>query len=67
MNVMNSFVMDLLDRIATEAQTLIYLSKKSTMAYNDVISATKLVIKSPELCELATDAAKVTVDWSENH
>lgn len=67
MNVMNSFVMDLLDRIATEASTLIYLRKKSTMGHNDIISATKLVIKSPELCELAIDTAKTIVDWSENH
>lgn len=67
MNVMNSFFMDLLDRIASEASTLIYLSQKATMGYNDIISATKLVIKSPELCELAIDAAKVTVDWTENH
>lgn len=64
MNVMNSFFMDLLDRIATEAQTLIYLTKKSTMSYDDIISATKLVVKTPELCDLAIGAAKTVVDWS---
>lgn len=67
MNVMNSFFMDLLDRIASEASTLIYLSDKSTMGYNEIISATKLVIKSPELSELAIDAASDAVDWFENH
>lgn len=66
-NVMNSFFMDLLDRIASEASTLIFLSKKSTMAYNDIISATKLVITTPQLCELAIGAAETTVDWVENH
>lgn len=67
MNVMNSFFMDLLDRIATEASTLMYLSKRVTMDYNDITSATKLVIKSTELSGLAIDAASAIVDWSENH
>lgn len=64
MNVMNSFFMDLLDRIATEASTLVYLCKRKTMGYDDIISATKLVIKSPELCGLAIDAADAVVDRS---
>lgn len=67
MNVMNSFIMDLLDRIATEASTLVYLSKRSTMMYNDIISATKLVIKSADLCDFAVDAAERVVEWSDNH
>lgn len=66
-NVMNSFFIDLLDRIATEASTLVYLGKKSTMAYNDIISATKLVITTPELCDLAVGAAESTIEWWENH
>lgn len=67
MNVMNSFFMDLLDRIASEASTLVYLSKKSTMTYNDIISATKLVIKTPELRNLAVDAAHDTIGWYDKH
>lgn len=67
MNVMNSFIIDLLDRIADEASTLVYLSGKSTMGYDDIIAATKLVIKTDELCDLAVDAAERTVEYAEKH
>lgn len=67
MNIMNSFIMDLIDRIASEASTLMYLSQKSTMGHNDIMSAAKLVIKSPEMSKLAIDAAKKTISWSKNH
>lgn len=64
-SVMNSFVVDLFDRIAAEASTLVYLSKKQTMGHDDIISATKLVITSPELCGFAIDMAHRTIEWSE--
>lgn len=67
MNIMNSFVEDLLDRIASEASKLVHYTQKSTMGYDDIIAATKLVITSPQLCELATDMARRTVQYTENH
>lgn len=68
MNVMNSFVEDLLERIASEASTLVQHSKKSTMGFDDIISATKLVITTPELCEYAIEMAYYADDaWSVEH
>lgn len=64
MNIMNSFVEDLLDRIGTEASKLVHYSKKSTMGSNDIISAAKLVISTSELRQHAIHAAKRTIEYT---
>lgn len=66
MNIMNSFVKDLLERIADEASKLVHHSHKTTMGMDDIISATKLVVTTPELCKYATQLAKNMVEWTEN-
>lgn len=64
MNIMNSFVEDLLERIATEASKLVHYSKKSTMGSNDIIAAAKLIISTPELRQHAIQAAKRTIEYT---
>lgn len=58
MNVMNSFIRDILQRISGEASELVHHTNKRTMQSNDVISATKLVINTSELCENAIAMAE---------
>lgn len=65
MNVMNSFVEDLLERISTEASHLVHQTFKSTMGPNDIIAATKLIIQTPELCKYAIEMAHRTVKYTE--
>lgn len=67
MNIMNSFVEDLLDRIVSEASNLVHYTKKSTMRYDDIIAATKLIITSPQLCDHAIDMARRTVQYTESN
>lgn len=44
MEVMNSLVNDLFDRIATEASTLAKISKRNTIGKKDIEAAVKLVL-----------------------
>lgn len=62
MSVMNSFVEDLLQRIANEASTLAFHANQSTMSTNDIMSATKLVITTDELCKFAIENVYRTID-----
>lgn len=63
MNVMNSFVKDILQRISMEASELAHHTNKRTIRSNDVISATKLVVKTSELCENAIAMAERVVKY----
>lgn len=65
MNIMNSFTEDLLERIAKEASHLVHYSGKSTMGYNDIIAATKLVVPS-EMNKYPIQMANSAVRWTEN-
>lgn len=67
MNVMNSFVEDLLERISDEASKLVHHAKRRTMGPNDIISATKLVIKTPGLLKYALEMAKRTIEYQINY
>lgn len=57
MDVMNSFVDDLMERIVREASELFHHSERATMQLEDIISATKLVIPKSELCKFAVKMA----------
>lgn len=64
MNIMNSFVEDLLERISTEASHLVKYSKKSTMSSDDIISATKLVLTTHQLRDNAINMANRTLNYT---
>lgn len=63
LNVLNSFVEDLFERISDEASKLVVHAGKMTMQYDDIISGAKLCIKSPELCNYALTMAERVVDY----
>jgi histone H2B len=44
MQVMNSFVLDMFDRIATESSHLVNLTGKGTIGHKEITSAVKLVL-----------------------
>lgn len=67
MNVMNSFVKDILQRISSEASELVKHTKQTTMKSNDIITATRLVIKTPDLCRNAIEMAHLVVNYTERN
>lgn len=62
MNIMDSFVEDLLGRISSEASKLVQYAGKTTMNSDDIIAAAQLVITSPELRKNTIEMAKKTVE-----
>lgn len=44
MYVMNSFIYDVLDRLATEASRLVALNQRSTMTSNEIQTAVRLIL-----------------------
>lgn len=50
MEAMNSLVVDLFERIASEAATLVRKSNRNTIGKKEIESATKLVLNGGELC-----------------
>lgn len=61
MQVMNSFIEDLLSRISSEACNLIQIAGKSRMSEHDIKAATKLIIQNPELLKFALQMANRTI------
>lgn len=66
MNIMNSFVKDIMQRISAEASELVLHSKRATMISNDIKSAAKLVIKTDELRTEAVEMAELVEKYIEN-
>lgn len=64
LNIMDSFVEDLLGRIAKEASELVQYAGRSTMNPDDIISAAKLVITTPQLRKVAIQMAEKTVQYA---
>lgn len=64
LNILDSFVEDLLRRIANEASELTKHAGRSTMNKDDIISATSLVIPSPELSKNAVRMANKTIQYT---
>ena len=60
MSIMNSFVIDTVDRIATEAGNLVLYSKRSTMDARAIQAAVKLVLPG-ELAKHAESEAQKAV------
>ena len=61
MEAMNSLVVDLFERISTEAATLARKSHRNTIGKKEVESAAKLVLNGGELCKQAMDYASEAV------
>ena len=60
MAIMNSFVLDTFDRIASEASKLVQYSKRQTMDARSIQSATRLVLPG-ELAKHAESEAQKAV------
>lgn len=66
MNVMNSLVEDMFERIAHEASDLARVCKKNTIAAREISSATKLVLPGELSRHAISEGAKAVTKFSNN-
>ena len=66
MNIMNSFVKDTLDRIATEAGNLVQYNKRSTLDARAVQAAVKLVLPGELAKHAESEAQKAVQKYSQS-
>ena len=66
MNIMNSFVKDTLDRIATEAGNLVQYNKKRTLDARAVQAAVKLVLPGELAKHAESEAQKAVQKYSQS-
>ena len=64
MNIMNSFVLDTFDRIATEAGKLVQYSSRATMDARAIQSATRLVLPGELAKHAESEAQKAVQKYS---
>ena len=67
MSIMNSFVNDIFDRIASEASRLAQYNKKSTIASREIQTSVRLILPGELAKHAVSEGTKAVTKYTNNH